>query len=431
MTQYGIHGEQLRGIAGMSWPLRPISDLCEFAVDCVNKTAPVVDQETPYKMIRTTNVKGGFINTQDVRYVSKDTFEKWTRRSRPQYGDIVLTREAPVGEVGRCTFQDDDNIFLGQRLFHYRPDPSKLDWNFLAYVIKSPEVQGRLHGRSFGATIAHVKVSDAESLLIPCPTLNEQRRIGNALANYDDLIETNRRRITLLEESARLLYREWFVQLRFPGYESTSVASGLPEGWSWKKVGELTAFLNRGIAPKYDDAAEGLVINQKCIRDGLLNLAPARRQAKAVKAERLLQVGDVLINSTGAGTLGRVAQVRSPLSACTADTHVTIARPINVSSAAYLGVALLELEPLLATMGVGSTNQLELGRANISALSVLEPPVSLQQDFHERVWPMFTLSETLSQANQSLQLARDALLPQLMSGQLDVSSLPLPEAVTS
>ena len=134
----------------MSWPLKPVSDLCEFAIDCVNKTAPVVDVETQYKMIRTTSVKGGFVDINEVRYVSRDTFEKWTRRSRPRYGDVILTREAPVGEVGRCTFSEDENIFLGQRLFHYRPNPDLLDWNSLAYVLQSPEVQGRFHGRSFG-----------------------------------------------------------------------------------------------------------------------------------------------------------------------------------------------------------------------------------------------------------------------------------------
>jgi type I restriction enzyme S subunit len=85
----------------MSWPLRPISDLCEFAIDCVNKTAPVVNYDTPYKMIRTTNVKGGFIDVKNVRRVTKDTYEKWTRRSRPRFGDVILTREAPLGEVGR------------------------------------------------------------------------------------------------------------------------------------------------------------------------------------------------------------------------------------------------------------------------------------------------------------------------------------------
>ncbi|KPX43507.1 hypothetical protein [Pseudomonas savastanoi] len=118
----------------MSWPLKPLSELCLLGVDCVNKTAPVVDYPTPYKMIRTTNVKQGFIDVDTVRYVTEETFQSWTRRSQPRFGDVILTREAPVGEVGRCTFDENQNIFLGQRLFQYRPDPELLDWNYLAYV---------------------------------------------------------------------------------------------------------------------------------------------------------------------------------------------------------------------------------------------------------------------------------------------------------
>ncbi len=147
---------------------------------------------------------------------------------------------------------------------------------------------------------------------------------------------------------------------------------------------------------------------------------PARRQSKEVKPERLLQVGDVLINSTGAGTLGRVAQVRAPLSDCTVDTHVTIVRPRDPKTAAYLGVALLEQEALLSTMGVGSTNQLELLRADVSALPLVIPPKEVQAAFHERVWPMFTQAESLALTNERLREARDALLPKLMSGELAI-----------
>jgi len=178
--------------------------------------------------------------------------------------------------------------------------------------------------------------------------------------------------------------------------------------------------LSRGITPKYDDAAPGLVINQKCIRGGLLSLAAARRQSKEVKPERLLQVGDILINSTGTGTLGRVAQVRSEIPNCTADTHVTIVRPLDTECFGYFGVALLELEPLLSTMGVGATNQTELGRVNIAALSLIEPSPDIRKEFQAIIWPIFTQVETLAKTNNLLSAARDELLPKLMSGAIRV-----------
>ncbi len=258
----------------MNWPMKSLSQLCLLAVDCVNKTAPVVEGPTPFKMIRTTNVKRGFIDAKNVRYVSESTYEQWTRRSRPQFGDVILTREAPVGEVGRCTFGESEQIFLGQRLFQYRPDPTLLDWNYLAYALQSPQVQNKLQGMSFGATVPHIKVGDAEHLEIPCPELETQKKIGTLLAAYDDLIENNQRRIELLEESARLLYREWFVGLRFPGANGLRNIAGLPTDWAAGTVECLAAAVSRGITPRYDDAATGLVINQKCIRGGRLNLGP-------------------------------------------------------------------------------------------------------------------------------------------------------------
>ena len=96
-----------------SWSETPLLEVCESIVDCVNKTASVVDHKTPYRMIRTTNVKSGRINLGEVKYVTEDVYRKWTRRQIPRRGDIILTREAPLGEVGMV--RDDVGIFLGQR----------------------------------------------------------------------------------------------------------------------------------------------------------------------------------------------------------------------------------------------------------------------------------------------------------------------------
>lgn len=271
-----------------------------------------------------------------------------------------------------------------------------------------------------GAAQSMITIESLRRFPVVLPALNIQDRIAEIIARYDELIETNRRRIALLEESARLLYREWFVHLRYPGHASVRAESGIPDHWKKGTIGDLALFLNRGITPTYDDTASGLIVNQKCIRGGRLNLVPARRQSKEVKPERQIQVGDVLINSTGAGTLGRVAQVRTLILDCTVDTHVTIVRPSDIKTAGYFGVALLELEPVLSTMGIGSTNQLELGRADITALSILTPPTALQEQFHELVWPIFMQAETLAQTNERLTEARDALLPRLMSGEIQV-----------
>ena len=188
----------------MSWPKLPISEVCSHVVDCVNRTAPVVEYETPYKMLRTTNVRGGFVDTRNVRCVTLETYERWTRRLVPRRGDVFLTREAPLGDVGRLT--SDETVFLGQRLFHYRSNPNLMDARFLAYALQSPSVQGWIKSVAMGATVEHARVGDFHKIPVPMPPLDVQAKIGDILSTYDDLIDNNRRRIALLEDAARQLY---------------------------------------------------------------------------------------------------------------------------------------------------------------------------------------------------------------------------------
>lgn len=123
-----------------TWRRLPIVDLCSDHVDCVNRTAPIVSEPTPFKMIRTSNVRDGFIDTENVRYVTEETYRRWTRRLVPKRGDVILTREAPLGDVGML--RANEPIFLGQRLYHFRPDRTKLDANFLLYALMAPDLQG-------------------------------------------------------------------------------------------------------------------------------------------------------------------------------------------------------------------------------------------------------------------------------------------------
>ena len=205
-----------------------------------------------------------------------------------------------------------------------------------------------------------------------------------------------------------------------PFLSCTRITNGVPEGWARKSVEQLTSFLNRGIAPHYDDDAEGRVINQKCIRGGRLDLSFARHQSREFKSERQVQHGDVLVNSTGEGTLGRVAQVLAPIDNCTVDTHVTMVRPVPGIGIHYFGYALMEWEPRFSTMGRGATNQTELSRGQIGEVQIVVPPRLLVQQFEDMAPPSFRQVWVLMEQNEKLRAARDLLLPRLMSGEIAV-----------
>ena len=210
---------------------------------------------------------------------------------------------------------------------------------------------------------------------------SEQQHIADILSAYDDLIENNRRRMQLLEQAARLLYQEWFVRLRFPGHEHVKIKDGVPEGWEKVTIAAASSFLSRGITPKYDEEANGIVINQKCIRNKLVDMNLARHQSKEVPQNKLVQYGDVLINSTGQGTLGRVSQFLDEIENCTVDSHITIARPAEGIPRHYFGHRISLVEDYLGTMGRGATNQTELSRDTIGDIPFILPQKSIAEDF--------------------------------------------------
>ncbi|TNC84175.1 MAG: restriction endonuclease subunit S [Thalassolituus sp.] len=195
---------------GSEWKRVLISDVCDLIVDCVNKTAPVVEFETPFKMLRTPNVKGGRVSTDDCRYVTAETFEKWTRRSTVLRDDVLLTREAPLGEVG--IVKSDESLFLGQRLMQYRANKEVLNPDFLAYSFLSPDLQHqfRMHEGS-GSVVSHIRVGDCSKFELNIPPIDVQEKIANILSTLDQKIALNRQINTTLESMAQALFKSWFV----------------------------------------------------------------------------------------------------------------------------------------------------------------------------------------------------------------------------
>ncbi|MDQ9126808.1 restriction endonuclease subunit S [Serratia fonticola] len=374
------------------------------------------------RLIRGDNVQQGFIRWgEKAKKWRSDAYDDFSRYQL-QKDDVILAMDRPIvgGGLKLAWIKDGDlPSLLVQRVTRIRGIPGKVRTNYLRYLLLTSDFLAHIDRITTGANIPHISGKDIANFEFRLPNIDTQDRIVKIIEAYDDLIENNNCRIELLEESARLIFREWFVNLRYPGANNKTL-NGLPIGWKRAVVADLTSYLNRGIAPKYDDSAPGIVINQKCIRNGQLNLAPSRQQSKEVKSDRLVRVGDVLINSTGAGTLGRVAVIRSAITNCTVDTHVTIARPLNIEAPSYFCLALLEFESIFSTMGVGSTNQLELSRTAIAALPIVAPPESLQKDFHDLAWPILQQTEALSKSNETLLRARDLLLPKLMSGEIQV-----------
>jgi type I restriction enzyme S subunit len=336
-------------------------------------------------------------------------------------GTLLITIAANIAETAilkiKACFPDSIVGFVA--------DPEKAEVRFVNYCINVMKL--RMQSISRGTTQDNLSVDKLLSFDFCVPDVTIQRKIAAILSAYDDLIENNTRRIKILEEMAQALYREWFVHFRFPGHEKVKMVDSpsgeIPNGWHAKQLRELAQYINRGISPQYDENASGLVINQKCIRDGRLTLDAARRQSKKVPPEKLVSFGDILINSTGIGTLGRVAQVYEDHSDCTIDSHVTIVRPANEFSVDFLGLTLIGMETHFDHLGAGSTGQTELSRELVSNSEVLTPRMELQKKFSEIVRPLRLAVIVESKQMRNLRRTRDLLLPKLISGEIDVSNL--------
>lgn len=192
------------------WNVVEIDSICTDIVDCINRTAPIIDDITGYKMIRTSNVRNYKINLIDIRHVSEETFMIWNRRLAPSVGDIVFTREAPVGEAG--IIESNDKFFLGQRTMLYRINDEIANNYFILFQIMGEFVQNQINRLGSGSTVKHLSVFDCKKFLIYLPPLKLQNLFCNKISNLSKQINVSN---NLLSHSEQLF--QSLLQLSFNG----------------------------------------------------------------------------------------------------------------------------------------------------------------------------------------------------------------------
>lgn len=394
-----------------------LNDVCELIVDCPHSTEP--DEGEGYPIIRTPNIGVGYLDLEGVQRVSKAAYDRRNIRAVPRLNDLILAREAPAGNVG--IIREGMKVCLGQRTVLIRPSAEKVSPLFLNYYLNAPKQRHALLSNSNGATVSHVNMPVIRNLVIELPDREAQDRIADVLSAYDELIENSRRQIQLLEEAARRLYKEWFIDLKFPGHETTPIVDGLPEGWCKATLGELSVLITRGITPRYSETSDFLVLGQRCVRGNLVDLSCARRcERKSIAEQKMLKCGDVLINSTGTGSLGRTAQVWFDPIDMTVDSHVTIVRASSPELSSYLAQWAFANESFIESLHTGSTGQTELPRERVSSIRVLVPSSGALNQFNSFVSPMVGKVNMLQRSIAAAREARDRLLPKLMSGEIEV-----------
>ena len=374
----------------MKWETYKLKELCSEIVDCVNKTAPTSDVPTPYKMLRTSDIREGKINLENLNCVTKEVYEKWTRRGKLQKGDVIFTREAPLGEVGLV--REEKNYFLGQRLVLFRANDKICDGRFLMYSLLWHDNKQAIISKGVGSTVAHLRVPECENIEIKAPDLDIQHRIADILSAYDDMIENNQKQIKLLEEATQRLYKEWFVDLHFPGYKNTKIVDGVPEGWRRGLLKELIS-VNYGKDHK------------KAPDDG--NIPVYGSGGLMRKCNKSLFSGEAVLIPRK-GSLNNIMYVDETF--WTVDTmfYATMKQP-HTAVFVYFFVKAFDMY----SMNIGAAVP-SMTTKILDAMDVVIPDKETLEKFDKLTKTYFNKIKTLQGQNDRLKIARDLLLPKLM-----------------
>ena len=388
----------------------------------VSDIGKVITGKTP----KTTNSEyyGGdilFLTPSDdmtVKYV-RETNKHITESGRLSVKKAVLPANAICvscigSDLGKVVITTQETV-TNQQINSIIVDTDNFDVDFVYYSMLELGKILNFHSKTSTA-IPIVNKSSFSQYKIDCPDLNVQKSIGAILSSIDKKIEENNKINNNLLEQALAIYKDWFCDY--------ALSDGiLPENWKITTIDAISSLVTRGIAPKYDDSSDQIVLNQKCIRDHTIDISLSRRHLPKKINEKWISKGDLLINSTGTGTLGRVAQVWFEANNMTVDSHVTIVRPKDPILQSYIGFWGLSHESEIEAQHTGSTGQTELPRDRVKAMELPLPDEDTLSKFNELVIPMTSTVISNQEENARLSQLRDALLPKLMSGELDVSGI--------
>lgn len=389
-----------------------LNDVCELIVDCPHSTEP--DEGEGYPIIRTPNIGVGYLDLEGVQRVSKAAYDRRNIRAVPRPNDLILAREAPAGNVG--IIREGMEVCLGQRTVLIRPKAEKVSPLFLNYYLNAPKQRHALLSNSNGATVSHVNMPIIRNLVIGLPDRETQDRIADVLSAYDELIENNRRQIKLLEEAAQRLYKEWFIDLKFPGHETTPIVDGLPEGWRMGCLGECCALI-KTISKQDERTGNELYIGLEHMPKDSICLRAHGVAADVVGNKTEFRKGDVLF--------GKIRPYFHKVGFAQFDgvtsTDAIVMRAVEGKQAFLLAVA--SSDEFVSYATATSKTGTKMPRADWAVMKSYQVPIpsaDVASRFENICESFLSAIAQCSSLIVAAREARDRLLPKLMSGEIEV-----------
>ena len=361
-----------------------------------------------FTYLRITDINDdGTLNKSGLMSVSDEKAEQYLLKPN----DIVFARTG--GSTGRSYFYDgtDGEFVYAGFLIKFSIDSTKVNPRFIKYYCLSQEYRGWVHSFNTGSTRGNINAQTYANMPILLPSREQQDLLVDTLSVIDEKIKLNTAINENLEQQAQALFKAWFVDFEpFGGV--------MPDDWSECILDSMCSLIIKGITPKYNEHSAQLVINQKCVRNHQIDLSLARCHEPKKVNEKWLQYGDIVVNSTGTGTLGRAAQVLFTPNNMTVDSHVTIIRTSKQEYIYYLGLWATSHEHDFEMLQTGSTGQTDLPRERLKQMQIVLPSDSILSSFSKVIKPIADIRIQKQQENQRLSALRDTLLPKLMNGEI-------------
>jgi type I restriction enzyme S subunit len=400
----------------MSRQSQPISAITHVVTKGTTPTTlgrPFTDEGVNFIKAEALNGDSG-LELGGFSHIDQDTHEL-LGRSVLHEDDVLVTIAG--AQVGKCGYVRAEYLpaNTNQAVGIVRVDNSRAVPRYVYYFFKQPSTFALCQSLGGQAAQPNVNLTVLKSLSVPLPALSSQRAIADILSGYDDLIENNRRRMALLEEAARQLYREWFVRLRFPGHEHTRITSGVPEGWEAKSLGDLCEEVRETVKPDGLEPHTPYIGLEHMPRRSV-SLSDWGTAEQVSSSKHRFREGEILFgkirpyfHKVGIAFVDGVAS-----------SDAIVIRPVEPTLRGFV-LMTVSSDPFIAVTAQTMKEGSKMPRADwkqMQAHPAPLPPTGLLGSFESAIQPIVEQLKTLTFANQKLRAARDLLLPRLMSGQI-------------
>lgn len=410
----------------MSYPIERLGKYIDVLSGFAFKSKDFTERGIP--VIKIKNVTPPSVSLVDLSYVSSEVAEK-QKKYRLHYDDILIALTGShinqiasvVGRVARIKYHDE--TLLNQRVGKIVAlDENECDINYVYYFLSQEQIKIKLASKAGGApNQANISPNDVKNLEIPFPSIGVQHRIADILSAYDSLIENNQKQIKLLEEGAQRLYKEWFVDLRFPGYEDTKIIGGVPVGWKKREVSDFGEVITGKTPSTARGEYYGGNIPFVTIPDMHNTVFPLSTdkclttQGANTQKNKYLPKNSVMVSCIA--TVGLVNISSEP---CQTNQQINSVILKNEQDLYFFYSAMKRIKSLLDGVGSNGATMTNVNKTKFSGITVLYPEEELVEKYHTFCLSIFDKILVLSKENKELQKARDRLPPQLMSGELEV-----------